>query len=409
LFLNFESRSFESVIAMIRCGKIAKKLALLERRSRDLCLEIFGNTGVSAIKKLFCGLLDKKFFAAGPSYVSIAVTNQCNYHCPYCFSYLPYQMSGENKEQERIKYSNAFVSMEIFQKLICDLWELNPKAVIFFNYSGNIMIGEPFLHPDLIKMCAYAQSKGFDFSVLSNGSLVSAEQAKALIDLKVRNVCISLNASSPQVHAKITQASPESYGKVVEMLKLLIKRRNESCSPKTQIAVSQVICSLNYHEVLSFAKLGLELGVDEVIYRKLAFCRRSKQLVGRLLLDDRQRTDLKRLLSEVVLMEKADSRLRTNANSFLHAVLRGELNRPMDYYRNSRDLLEHAVIMGNGAVYAMDHSDVMGNLNENSFADIWYSNHYRSLRRNAGNFDGELFPCYPYCNGCGEALRKLQK
>lgn len=143
-----------------------------------------------------------------PRYLSIAVINDCNYRCPYCFGYFPIE-GDDPRAGAKKKYVTASIDLKVFKKLIDALVSFGRPIKVLFNYGGSIMLGEPFLHPEFLQMCKYVKKVKFGFSVLTNGSLMSEKSARELIDLGVENVCISLNASSPRVYREITGASSD--------------------------------------------------------------------------------------------------------------------------------------------------------------------------------------------------------
>jgi MoaA/NifB/PqqE/SkfB family radical SAM enzyme len=75
-------------------------------------------------------------WATAPRHVSIALTNACDLHCPYCFA--PKQFGK--------------LSMT---KLIAWLEELDSNSTVGVGFGG----GEPTLYPHLVDICQYAAHK----------------------------------------------------------------------------------------------------------------------------------------------------------------------------------------------------------------------------------------------------------
>lgn len=75
-------------------------------------------------------------WAATPRQVSIALTNVCDLHCPFC--YAPKHLGKLNAA-----------------KLVAWLDELDRNSTVGVGFGG----GEPTLYPQLAEMCQYAAQK----------------------------------------------------------------------------------------------------------------------------------------------------------------------------------------------------------------------------------------------------------
>jgi len=358
-------------------------------------------TVMGRFKRVCRGFLDRMgknfWLTAYPHFLSIAVIDDCNYRCQYCFGSF---FSKEHCGRKEKSLSNL-IGLNVFKALIDDLAGFGKPIKIYFNYGGSIMWGEPFLHPDIMAMLAYVRAKGFSFSVLTNGSLIHPKMAEKIIDLGVENICVSLNAANPKTYSEVTQSPPEFFPKACDAVASLVGRKRMLGRFLSKISISMVLNTFAYKEVLNFLRLGRRLGVDCVSYRKLAYCEQNKRRINFLLLNEGQKKELSGLLLEVIAMERSHSGLQTNARQILNSMIKGELEKPMTFRRQPESMRDHSVILGDGTVYAMNYSEPMGNVNDSTFPDIWSSEKYLRLRKNASRIAADLFPCYPYCRGCG--------
>lgn len=103
------------------------------------------------------------------------VNEICNMTCPHC-----YASAKRNKKQ------SVELSKEQSKKLLKILWEYGIKVIIF---SG----GEPLMRKDILSLISFAKDLGFQCHLSTNGVLITKEVAKALSELKVSYVGISID------------------------------------------------------------------------------------------------------------------------------------------------------------------------------------------------------------------------
>jgi 12,18-didecarboxysiroheme deacetylase len=102
------------------------------------------------------------------------MTRRCNLKCVHCYA-----------QSEDISYDNE-LSHEQSLAMIDDLAEFGVPVLLF---SG----GEPLVHPRLVEYAQYAVSKGMRAVISTNGTLITKEKAKALKEIGLSYVGISLD------------------------------------------------------------------------------------------------------------------------------------------------------------------------------------------------------------------------
>ncbi|MEN8211792.1 MAG: radical SAM protein, partial [Thermodesulfobacteriota bacterium] len=102
------------------------------------------------------------------------MTRRCNLKCVHCYA-----------KSEDISYDNE-LNHEQSLAMIDDLAEFGVPVLLF---SG----GEPLVHPRLIEYAQYAVSKGMRAVISTNGTLITKEKAKALKEIGLSYVGISLD------------------------------------------------------------------------------------------------------------------------------------------------------------------------------------------------------------------------
>ncbi len=106
------------------------------------------------------------------------ITRACNLKCVHC-----YNDSGSSKADDEVSNEEAKVILD-------DLAQFGVPSVLF---SG----GEPLMRPDLFDLIGYAGDKGLRTVISTNGTLITAEQARMIKDRGVSYVGISLDGIGP--------------------------------------------------------------------------------------------------------------------------------------------------------------------------------------------------------------------
>ncbi len=118
-----------------------------------------------------------------PRRIVVEPTNACNLGCSYC----------GNKDMLR---PNTYLKMEHFEKLLDQMVELGiPRMTLH-------TIGEPLLHPQIAEMVAKAKERKRIVTISTNGSLLTEEKARALVEAGPDILNISADAGDAETLAK---------------------------------------------------------------------------------------------------------------------------------------------------------------------------------------------------------------
>lgn len=126
-------------------------------------------------------------------------TNDCNLGCLHCYHKTHIQ-------------DESLMTLEDTKKMLDDLsstakrWSMVPRISI----SG----GEPLMREDLLEILHYAKEEGVIAALLTNGTLLTSEKAKAIYDAGVRRLQISLDGKR-ETHNSIRN-KPFAYDKALE-------------------------------------------------------------------------------------------------------------------------------------------------------------------------------------------------
>lgn len=112
-----------------------------------------------------------------PSYYIIEPTNYCNYSCPIC----PNRLYDETEK--------GFMPFELFEKIILQIRDFADVIQIYW-------VGEPLLHSRIYDMITYCKKNTqAKIMISTNGSLLSSNNNKRLLDSGLDKLIISMDAA----------------------------------------------------------------------------------------------------------------------------------------------------------------------------------------------------------------------
>lgn len=127
--------------------------------------------------------------------ITLQVTQQCNFRCSYCKYANDSELFNHTHANKYMSWETARSAIDFLSKRVRDVSHIN------IGFYG----GEPLLNLALIKKCINYSKELFEdkqltFSLTTNGSLLSPEKAKYLIDNGV-SITVSLDGP-PEIHNK---------------------------------------------------------------------------------------------------------------------------------------------------------------------------------------------------------------
>jgi len=182
-----------------------------------------------------------------PISISIEPTTSCNLRCPEC-------PSGLRSFSRPI----GMLQQQMFEKTIDQLKDTLTYLTFYFQ-------GEPYLNPQFLEMVRYASSKGIYTATSTNAHYLKDEVARQTVESGLDRLIISIDGT--------TQRTYESYriggdlSKVIEGTKNIIawKRKLRSKTPHTIFQF--LVVRPNEHQIPEVYALADELGVDQVVLK----------------------------------------------------------------------------------------------------------------------------------------------
>jgi len=163
------------------------------------------------------------------------VTKGCNLRCVHCRATAT-ELSSPTDLSTRI-------ALEIIDQISA---AANPILVL----SG----GEPLYRSDIFQLARYATDKGLRVALATNGTLVTREVARMIVDAGVKRVSVSLDGSDATTHDAF-RGIPGAFDAAVHGLRNL---KNLGMS----VQINMTIARHNAHQLPDVLQLARNLGAD---------------------------------------------------------------------------------------------------------------------------------------------------
>ncbi len=283
-----------------------------------------------------------------PLYVELSPVGACNHRCTFCaVDYIGYQ--AQRLDLQRIT------------PRLREMGELGVKSIMF---AGE---GEPLLHkqlPEMIEVCA---ESGIDTAITSNATVVSDK----FLDRGLPHLSwikASVNAGRATTYADIHRTDAEDFPRVVANLQRLVEQR-EQHGHRCTLGAQSLLLPENRHEMVELARLCRDhIGLDYLVVKPYSQHLFSNTHVYEGITYD----DMDQLAAELAAENRDGFSVIFRSNTMRKL---GE-QREQRYPRCSATPFFWAYVMADGSVYGCsayltDRRFNYGNLNQQSFEDIW--------------------------------------
>jgi len=327
--------------------------------------------GVIILEKYFydkirvIGIKNRKAMV-GPENANLSITNTCNYKCIFCSCHSNLFRKKHSFDRKKI-VKNRSISLETFNRFLDSIHRLGTRLV---NVAGT---GEPLLHPNIVEMISYANKKGILMTLSTNGELLNNNLINKLIDSGLNGISISLNAGTNETYMKLhPTAKPDTFEKIKKNIKLLSKSN-------IIVRVSFVLNKLNCHEVDEMVKTAIDLDVDVVDFlpfkpykdsKNLKIPIKEQTLVNQQLKEFKKLLDLKGTFNNICLYSNFYD---LNTKPILAKIM---CYSPYSFTHIREDGSVHLCCLC---------GKKLGNINKNSFKEIWFSKEYSFFRNKVSN------------------------
>lgn len=302
--------------------------------------------------------------------IIISITNRCNLRCAMC--QIPEIQNNEEMTTEELK------------ELITDAANLHPNSIVF---SG----GEPLLRKDIFQLISFANKHKINTCLVSNGTLINDEIAKALSSSGIGVVNISIDGPE-DINDSLRGSG--SFRKAIQALEHLSRYKIET-------TIATVVCRQNYRSLPYIMGLANQFGITTVKFQPFS----EIFLINK---DERENfftsqdalKEIELSIEKVIELSK-EYKIATNPNNYLYSIPGYLCGLWQRHTHNSCSALwSSCPISAEGNVYLcwVLSERILGNVKKTKLSKIWDSDEHSRLRQLVikEGCPGCLMSCYDY-------------
>ena len=331
--------------------------------------------------------------------VYIEPTNHCNLNCRTCIRHSWNEPLGR-------------MTTETFESILTGISEFSPQPSIFF--GG---LGEPLFHPRTIEWISRAKEQGAFVEMITNGTLLTQERSKELVESGLDMLWVSIDGSTPESYTDVRLGA--ELPNVLDNMYRFRKMRRGGHHPRPEIGVVFVAMKRNIDDLPEVITLGKRFGAKRfMVTNVLPYTEemQSEMLYGRTLrditylpspwlpslrlskmdLNETTREAFFKALTSGCNVEYAGNNLG-GSNDICIFIEEGSLTIGWDGGLSPCLPLLHNHVSYLHGKKRVSRRDIIGNVNEHSLAELWFDESYVAYRERVQSF--AFAPCTP-CGGC---------
>ena len=282
-----------------------------------------------------------------PIYLEVGPVGACNHRCTFC-------------AVDYIGYKNVSLDIEILRQRIPELGRLGIKSIM---YAGE---GEPMLHKQINEIIALTKTAGIDVALTTNGTVLPKNFTTEALP-HVSWIKVSMNAGTAETYAKVHRCSPDHFEKAINNMTAMAQARKAGDLGVT-LGAQILLLPENAGEIRLLAEICRDrVGLDYLVVKPYSQHSFSET-----------RTYESLEYSGFIALGKELADLNTDTFSLIFRT-----NTMRNYSAADRYPKCYSVpflwghIMADGTVsgcmpYLLDPRFEYGNINEQTFLDIWH-------------------------------------
>ena len=307
-----------------------------------------------------------------PRSIYIEPTSRCNELCQQC----PRTLLSREEDRD--------LSFENF-RFIVDQFPALERVVL----HG---LGEPLLNKDLPRMIRYLKERRTYVLFNSNGILLNAKRGQALIDAGLDEYRLSMDGATHEMYARVRGV--DAFDKIWRNIRAFIAMQKEQDASKPAVSLWFTAMKENLSELPGLIDLATEAGIREVYLQRFVYFEAglasSRQALFRR--STREELELVRRCEEVC-KERGITFNAAGSATPLESLTRNFSggNRPwsgcrrpytLTYITASGNVLSCCFApFGHKSAREYREERVLGNVFQQSIAEIWHGERYQAFRR----------------------------
>jgi heme b synthase len=321
---------------------------------------------------------------AAPRVIAWEVTRSCNLSCLHC------RASAEER-----RYEGELSTRECFAFLDQVATFAAPIVIL----TG----GEPLLRPDIFDIAAYGAAKGFRMTMAPNGTLITPENARRMVDVGIQRISVSLDGATAASHDAFRQVPGAFAGAI----------RGIGCAREAglEFQINTSITRQNLAELPAIQELAVKLGAVAHHIFLLVPTGRGRDLAEQTI----DAAEYERTLHW--FYEQKDQvplQLKATCAPHYYRILRQRAKsegKTVDRKTFGLDAVTRGCLGGIGFCFVSHVGEVQpcgyleipcGNLRSKPFREIWESSPVFTALRNPELYEGKCGRCeyLRVCGGC---------
>ncbi|MDQ6660505.1 MAG: radical SAM protein [Chloroflexota bacterium] len=305
-----------------------------------------------------------------PRSIYIEPTSRCNEFCQQC----PRTLLSREDDRD--------LSFDRF-RFIVDQFPVLDRVVL----HG---LGEPLLNKELPQMVRYLKDRGTYVLFNSNGIALTEKRGQALIDAELDEYRLSMDGSTRDTYAKVRGV--DAFDKIWRNVKAFIDLQKRQGARKPAVSLWFTAMRENLHELPGLVELAYANGVQEVYMQRLVYFEEGLANSKQSLFRRSTREELEIVhQSEQMCKEYGITFRAAGSATPLESLQRDFGERPwsgcqrpyaLTYITSSGNVLSCCFApFGHRSAREYKEERVLGNVFEESIADIWKGERYESFRR----------------------------
>ena len=280
-----------------------------------------------------------------PIAMEASPSGACNHRCLFC-------------AVDYLEYQPRFLDAAIWKERVTELAGLGLKSIM---YAGE---GEPLLHRGIAGIVAHTRAAGVDVSLVTNAALLREELAAELLP-HLEWVKVSCNAGTAATYAAVHRTRADDFERVMGNLAAAVRIRRER-SLRCTLGIQTLLLPENAGEIATLAARAREIGLDYLVVKPYSHFDASKT------------TRYKGIRYEEFMGLAAQ--VKSEATDTFAVIFREETMRAWDEadrsYGRCLALPFYSYVSADGTVwgckeYLGDERFAFGNVNEQTFTEIW--------------------------------------
>lgn len=276
---------------------------------------------------------------AFPTSLAIEPTTSCNLRCPECPSGL-----------RSFTRPTGMLDLKIYKKIITELAPTLTYLTLYFQ-------GEPYLHSSFFELIQIASDRKIYTATSTNAHYLSEENSIKTVRSGLDRIIISIDGTTQETYEQYRIGG--NLNKVLEGTKKLIAAKKKLKSKTPYIVFQFLVVKPNQHQIKEAEQLAKEIGVDDLAFKT----------------------------AQIYDYENGNELIPT-----IDKYARYKKNKSGNYSLKRTAPLtscwrmwHSAVMTWDGAVvpccFDKDSEHAMGNIQKQSFKDIWLGSAYNRFRK----------------------------